>query len=160
MRRVVAELDKDLAVSRLEPMADYVSANAAQRRFSLVLMGALGGIALLLAAIGVFGVISYSVTQRTREFGIRLALGEDPGHTRRSVVLGGMRLVALAIGAGLRSPCSAPGGSPVCCTASSRRTRSRSAGIAVLLSMVALLACYLPARRATRVDPALALRGE
>ncbi len=160
VRRVVAELDKDLAVSRLEPMADYVSANAAQRRFSLVLMGALGGIALLLAAIGVFGVMSYSVAQRTREFGIRLALGEDPGHTRRSVVLGGMRLVALSIGAGLAVALIGTRWITGLLYEVKPADPLTFGGIAVLLALVALLACYLPARRATRVDPALALRGE
>ena len=144
VRRVVAELDKDLAVSRLEPMSDYVSANAAQRRFSLVLMGALGGIALLLAAIGVFGVMSYSVTQRTREFGIRLALGEDPRHTRRSVVLGGMRLVALSIAAGLAV--ALVGGRWIAGLLYEVKPADplTFGGIAVLLALVALLACYLP----------------
>jgi putative ABC transport system permease protein len=160
VRRVVAELDKDLAVSHLEPMADYVSANEAPRRFSLVLMGALGGIALLLAAIGVFGVISYSVTQRTREFGIRLALGEDPAHTRRSVVLGGMRLVALAIAAGLAVALLGARWMAGLLYQVKPVDPLTFAAIAVLLALVALLACYLPARRATRVDPALALRGE
>ena len=160
VRRAVAEVDKDLPVSRMAPMVDYVAANAAQRRFSLVLMAALGGIALVLAAIGVFGVISYSVGQRTREFGIRLALGEDPAHTRWSVVLGGMRVVAPSIGIGLAAALAgsrwiagllyrvAPADPPT------------FAAIALLLAAVAGLACYLPARRATRVDPALALRGD
>jgi putative ABC transport system permease protein len=160
VRQVVADLDKDLAVSRLEPMADYVSANEAPRRFSLVLMGALGGIALLLAAIGVFGVISYSVTQRTREFGIRLALGEDPTHTRRSVVLGGMRLVALAIAAGLAVALLGARWIAGLLYRVKPFDPVTFAAIALVLTLVALLACYLPARRATRVDPALALRGE
>ncbi|HEX6107185.1 MAG TPA: ABC transporter permease [Gemmatimonadales bacterium] len=160
VRQAVAELDRDLPVSRLAPMTDYVSANAAQRRFSLILMAALGGIALLLAAVGVFGVISYSVSQRTREFGIRLALGEDPGHTRRSVVLGGMRVVALAIGLGLAAALA--GGRYIAGLLYGVRAADplTFGAIAVLLALVAMLACYLPARRATRVDPALALRGE
>ena len=160
VRRVVAELDKDLAVSRLAPMSDYVSANAAQRRFSLVLMAALGGIALLLAAIGVFGVISYSVTQRTREFGIRLALGENPRHTRLSVMLGGMRLVALSIAAGLAVALVGSRWISGMLYEVKPADPLTFGGIALLLAFVALLACYLPARRATRVDPALALRGE
>jgi putative ABC transport system permease protein len=159
-RRVVAELDPDLPVSRLVPMAGYVSENAAQRRFSFVLMTALGTIALVLAAIGVFGVISYTVSQRTREFGIRLALGEDPAHTRRSVVLGGLRVVVPSIALGLAA---ALAGSR---WISGLLYQVRPAdpvtfgAIALLLGLVAALACYLPARRATGVDPALALRGE
>jgi putative ABC transport system permease protein len=132
----------------------------AQSRFSLVLMSVLGGIALLLTAVGVFGVISYSVSQRTREFGIRLALGEDPRNTRQSVITDGMRLVLASIAIGL--------------VGSLLVTRLMAGllyhvhpadpltfgGIALLLTFVALVACYLPARRATRVDPALALRSE
>ncbi len=102
VRRAVASLDKDLPVDRLTPMESYVGDGMAQARFSLVLMGALGGMALVLAAVGIFGVISYAVSQRTREFGIRLALGEDPAFTRRSVVLRGMRLIGISIG--LRPP--------------------------------------------------------
>ena len=156
----VAELDKDLPVSRLVPMAGYVSANAAQRRLSFVLMTVLGAIALVLAAVGVFGVISYTVSQRTREFGIRLALGEDPARTRRSVVLGGLRVVVPSIGIGLAA---ALAGSRLM---SGLLYQVRPAdpltfgAIGVLLGLVAALACYVPARRATRVDPALALRGE
>jgi ABC-type antimicrobial peptide transport system permease subunit len=160
VRRTVASLDKDLPVDRLTPMETYVGEGLAQARFSLILMAALGGIALVLAAVGIFGVISYSVSQRTREFGIRLALGEDPESTRRSVILGGMRLIALSIGLGL--------------VASFGLTRVLAgllyevgpgdpvtfAGITVVLAVVALVACYLPARRATRVDPMTALRSE
>jgi putative ABC transport system permease protein len=160
VREAVASLDKDLPMSQMAPMAEYVSANAAQRRFSVVLMATLGGLALMLAAVGVFGVVSYSVSQRTREFGIRLALGEDPGRTQRNVIAGGMRLVMASIGMGLLG--------------SLLLTRLISgllyevrpadpltfAGISLLLSLVALLACYVPARRATRVDPALTLRSE
>jgi putative ABC transport system permease protein len=105
-------------------------------------------------------VISYSVSQRTREFGIRLALGEDPRHTKRSVVSDGMRLVLISIGIGLA------GSLLVTRLMAGLLYQVRPAdpvtfaGIALLLSLVALVACYLPARRATRVDPALALRSE
>ncbi len=160
VRRTVAEMDKDLPVARLEPMSRYVEDGRGQARFSLILMAALGGIALLLAAVGVFGVISYSVGQRTREFGIRLALGEDPRHTRMSVVLGGMRLVGLSIATGLVA--ALIGGRWMAGLLYGVRPTDpvTFGGIALLLAGVALLACYLPARRATRVDPALALRGE
>ena len=160
VRRTVAEMDPDLPVSRLIPMGELLSEGMAQARFSLVLMTALGGIALLLTAVGVFGVISYSVSQRTREFGIRLALGEDPSRTRRHVVLGGMRLVLASIAVGLA------GSLVVTRLIAGLLYQVRPADpltfglIAVLLNAVALLACYLPARRATRVDPALTLRSE
>jgi putative ABC transport system permease protein len=157
---LVHEMDKDLAVTRVTPMEHYVSEGMAQARFSLLLMAALGGIALLLAAVGIFGVIAYTVTQRTREFGIRLALGEEPSDTRRGVVARGMRLVGPSIVVGL-----------VCSVILSRFLGGllyevspydplTLGGITVVLMLVALAACYLPARRATSVDPAITLRSE
>jgi putative ABC transport system permease protein len=160
VRHVVAELDKDLAVDRLTPMEAYLAEGRAQARFSLVLMSVLGGIALLLAAIGIFGVISYSVTQRTREFGIRLALGEDPGHTLRTVILGGIRLVLISLALGLAASFLTSRLIAGLLYGVSPADPVTFSGIAVLLGLVALLACYLPARRATRVDPASALRSE
>jgi putative ABC transport system permease protein len=160
VRATIAEMDPDLPVSRLMPMSGLVSEGMAQARFSLVLMSALGGIALLLTAVGVFGVISYSVSQRSREFGIRLALGEDPSRTRRSVVASGMRLVLASIAIGL------VGSLVVSRLIAGLLYQVRPAdpvtfaGIALLLASVALFACYFPARRATRVDPALTLRSE
>jgi putative ABC transport system permease protein len=160
VRQTVKAMDPDLPVSRLTPMSAYLTEGRAQARFSLVLMTVLGGVALLLTAVGVFGVISYSVSQRTREFGIRLALGEDPRQTRLSVVLRGMRLVLLSIGIGL------VGSLALTRLIAGLLYLVRPAdpitfgGIALLLAGVALLACYLPARRATLVDPALALRSE
>jgi putative ABC transport system permease protein len=157
---VVHELDKDLAVTRMAPMTTYLSEGMAQARFSLLLMSTLGGIALLLAAVGIFGVIAYTVTQRTREFGIRLALGEDPRRTRRDVIARGMRLVIPSILVGL-------GGSLLVTRflggllyQVSPHDPLTLVGIAALLAAVALAACYLPARRATAVDPAIALRSE
>ncbi len=157
---VVHEMDKDLAVTRAVPMTAYVSEGLAQARFSFLLMAALGGIALLLAAVGIFGVIAYTVTQRTREFGIRLALGEDPAQTRRGVIARGMGLVAPSIAVGLA--CSLLltrflGGLLYQVSPYDPLTLG---GIAAVLMVVALAACYLPARRATSVDPAITLRSE
>ena len=160
VRQTIEGMDPDLPVSKLTPMATYLSEGRAQARFSLVLMTVLGAVALLLTAVGVFGVISYSVSQRTREFGIRLALGEDPRQTRLNVVRGGMRLVLVSIGIGL------VGSLVVTRLIAGLLYQVRPAdpvtfvGIGLLLTAVALLACYLPARRATRVDPALTLRSE
>jgi putative ABC transport system permease protein len=160
VRQTVESMDPDLPVSRLTPMSTYLSEGRAQARFSLVLMTVLGAVALVLTAVGVFGVISYSVSQRTREFGIRLALGEDPRQTKLSVVVGGMRLVLMSIGIGL------VGSLVVTRLIAGLLYQVRPAdpitfaGIGLLLAAVALLACYLPARRATRVDPALTLRSE
>jgi ABC-type antimicrobial peptide transport system permease subunit len=114
----------------------------------------------VLTAVGVFGVISYSVSQRTREFGIRLALGEDPRRTRLSVVLSGMRLVGISILIGLGGSLAVTRLIAGLLYDVSPADPLTFAGIGLLLGSVALLACYLPARRATRVDPALALRSE
>jgi putative ABC transport system permease protein len=160
VRRTVGEIDPDLPVSRLTPMIGYLTEGQAQARFSLVLMSVLGGAALVLTAVGVFGVISYSVSQRTREFGIRLALGEDPRRTRRNVVLGGMRLVLVSIAIGLVGSLAVTRLIAGLLYHVSPADPLTFAGIGLLLAGVALLACYLPARRATRVDPALALRSE
>ena len=160
VRQTVESMDPDLPVSKLTPMSTYLIEGRAQARFNLVLMTVLGAVALVLTAVGVFGVISYSVSQRTREFGIRLALGEDPQQTQLSVVLGGMRLVLLSIVIGL------VGSLMVTRLIAGLLYQVRPAdpvtfaGIGLLLTAVALLACYLPARRATRVDPALTLRSE
>lgn len=157
---LVHEMDKGLAVTRMAPMAVYLSEGMAQARFSFLLMAALGGIALVLAAVGIFGVIAYTVTQRTREFGIRLALGENPAQTRRSVIMRGMGLVGPSILVGLA--CSLLltrflGGLLYQVSPYDPLTLG---GIALVLALVALAACYLPARRATAVDPAITLRSE
>jgi putative ABC transport system permease protein len=156
----VASLDADLPVNRLVPLESYVGDGLAHARFSLVLMTVLGAVALVLTAVGVFGVISYSVSQRTREFGIRLALGEDPRQTRLSVVLGGMRLVLVSIGIGLAGSLVVTRLIAGLLYEVGPADPVTFAGIGLLLALVALLACYLPARRATRVDPALTLRSE
>ncbi|MGH7511366.1 MAG: ABC transporter permease [Gemmatimonadales bacterium] len=157
---LVHEMDKDLAVTRMAPMTLYLSEGMAQARFSLLLMTALGGIALLLAAVGIFGVIAYTVTQRTREFGIRLALGEDPRRTRRDVIVRGMRLVVPSIVIGLGASLVFTRFLGGLLYQVSPHDPLTLGGIAALLAVVALAACYLPARRATAVDPAIALRSE
>jgi putative ABC transport system permease protein len=157
---LVHEMDKDLAVTRMAPMAQYLSEGMAQARFSLLLMTTLGGIALLLAGVGIFGVIAYTVTQRTREFGIRLALGEDPRQTRRDVIGRGMRLVVPSILVGLGASLLFSRFLGGLLYQVSPHDPLTLGGIAALLGAVALAACYLPARRATAVDPAIALRSE
>jgi len=157
---LVHEVDKDLAVTRMAPLVTYLSEGMAQARFSLLLMATLGGIALLLAAVGILGVIAYTVTQRTREFGIRLALGEDPRHTRRDVIARGMRLVVPSILVGLGASLLFTRFLGGLLYQVSPHDPLTLGGIAALLAAVALAACYLPARRATAVDPAIALRSE
>jgi ABC-type antimicrobial peptide transport system permease subunit len=158
VRAVMRSLDPDVAVDRVRPMSTYVSDGLAQARLSLALMSGFGAAALLLAAVGVYGVISYSVGQRTREIGIRMALGESPGHVRNTVLLEGLRLVlpSLAIGAAAAWLLSqfittllyqTDAGDP-----------STFLAMSAVLLAVALAGCYIPARRATTVSPLTAMR--
>jgi len=160
LRRAVDEIDKNVPVFRVRTLPDYFSQSIAQPRLNAMLVGLFALIALLLAAAGIFGVMSYSVTQRTQEIGIRLALGAQRYDVLRLVVLQGMRFVGAGIVLGLI-------GVFVC----TRLMQSLLFGIGatdlrtmfavtVILAAVAFIACLLPARRATLVDPARALRAE
>jgi putative ABC transport system permease protein len=160
VRRELAALDPTQSVARVATMDEMVATNLAQPRFSAVLLNWLSGLALLLAAVGIYGVLSYSVAQRTSEFGIRFALGAQSSTILKLVIGHGMSLVAIGLVIGI--------------TASLALTRLMTnllfgvspsdpltfVVIASVLVTVALLACLLPARRATKVDPMTALRHE
>jgi putative ABC transport system permease protein len=160
VRREVAAMDPSLPLADLRPMQDYVEDALAGPRLSLLLMQAVGGLALLLATIGIYGVISYSVTQRQREFGVRIALGETPNRLTRAVVLQGARLVAASIAAGLAGALAGTrllSGLLYNVNPSDPLT---FASVSLALAGVALLACYVPARRASRADPLSILRND
>jgi putative ABC transport system permease protein len=158
--REIHALEREIPISDVRTMDEYVSASVAAPRFNTILLGAFAGLALLLAAVGIFGVISYSVAQRTRELGIRRALGASTGSVMRLVVWRGMGLAGAGILAG--------GGAALALTRTLRKLlydtaptdAATFAGVALVLAAVALLACYLPARRAARVEPTQALRME
>lgn len=158
LRDAIAELDKDVPLYRPRSLEDYVASSVAQPRFNALLVGLFSGLALLLAAAGIFGVMSYSVTQRTQEIGIRIALGAQRYDVLRLVVGQGMRLVAFGVGAGL-----------IVTMALTRLLSGLLYGVSAtdlatlfmvssLLALVALMACWLPARRASAIDPMVALR--
>ena len=160
LRREVQAVDPNLPVFGERTMEEVVSASLAQRRFALQVVGVFGVLALLLAGVGVYGVVAYSVSQRTREIGIRLALGASSGSILRWVFRQGMRLTLLGLGAGLVGALLLTrllGGLLYGVAPTDPVTY---AGLAALLAAVALLACYVPARRATKVDPMVALRYE
>ena len=160
VRGAVWEVDKDLPVSAVRTMEDVLSESLARQRFSTILPGVFAGLALVLAAVGIYGVMSYSVTQRTREIGIRMALGAQKSHVVKLTVGQGLRLVLGGVVIGLV-------GSLILTRLMSsllfRVTATDPATmvtISLVLVGVALLASYLPARRAARVDPLVALRYE
>jgi ABC-type antimicrobial peptide transport system permease subunit len=160
IRDAVWSVDRSLPVWAVETMDELRVGSFAATRFSTMLLTAFGGLALLLAAVGVYGVISYGVSQRTQEIGIRVALGADNRSVLRLVVGHAAALTGLGLALGLTG---ALGLSSVIAgllfQVSPTDPPTLAAGV-VLLSFVALLAAVIPARRAARVDPAIALRAE
>ncbi len=160
VRREVAAIDPSQAVTRVATMDQLVAANLAQSRFSAMLLNWLSGLALLLAAVGIYGVLAYSVVQRTGEFGVRLALGAQAGDILKLVIGQGMRLIAIGLGLGLAASFALTQLISKLLFGVSATDPLSFAGIALLLTAIALFACWLPARRATHVDPLTALRHE
>jgi putative ABC transport system permease protein len=160
VRGQVAALNKDQALFNVRTMEQIVAQSVAPRRFSMLLLTIFAAVALVLAGVGIYGMMSYAVAQRTREIGVRMALGAQVSDVLRMVIGQGMKLVLTGLALGL-----------VASVALTRTIRSllfgvsatdpaTFAAIAALLALVALLACFVPARRATRVNPMVALRGE
>jgi predicted permease len=157
---VVWATDKTAPITNVKTVDQMISDSAAQPKFQAVLLGSFSALGLFLAMIGIYGVISYSVIQRTHEIGVRVALGAQPRDVMRLVLGQGAILATIGIGIGLAGA-----------LALTRFLQSQLfeikandpvtfAGVAILLMVAALLACYIPARRATRVDPMIALRYE
>jgi predicted permease len=158
--REARALDPNLPLYDVKTMRQWLSESLARRRFAMLMLGLFAGVAMLLAAVGIYGVMSYTVAQRTREIGIRVALGAQRRDVLRLIVRHGMSLTGIGVGLGL-----------VAAVTSMRLMVSLLFGvratdpltfamIALLLALVALLACWIPARQATKVDPMVALRVE
>ena len=160
VRNEVAALDPAQAITRVATMEEMVAGHLAQPRFSAVLLNWLSGLALLLAGLGIYGVLAYSVAQRTGEFGIRLALGARGADILKLVIGQGMRLVGVGLFAGLAISLVLTRLLTRLLFGVSATDPLTFAMVALLLSAIALLACWLPARRATRIDPLVALRHE
>ncbi|HEU5451103.1 MAG TPA: ABC transporter permease, partial [Terriglobales bacterium] len=160
LRAQVAALDKDLPLTNVRTMPERIDESVDRPRFRTLLLGSFAAAALLLAAIGIYGVLAYSVSQRTREIGIRMALGANPARVVALVVARGMVLVGVGVTVGLAGALALTRLMSSLLYAVSARDPQSFVAVSVLLAMVALLACYLPARIAARVDPMIALRSE
>jgi predicted permease len=159
-RQALRELDPALPAARMGPLQEAVSDSVAERRFSMLLLGVFALVALFLAAVGLYGVVAYAVAQRTREIGVRMAIGAEARDVLRLVLKGGLRLSLMGVAIGIAAA-----------LALSRVLASMLydvapfdplsyAGTALLLLAVAAVACSVPAARAARVDPVIALRQE
>jgi putative ABC transport system permease protein len=160
VRQAIRAIDPDEATSAFRMMGDVVSTSAAGDRFNALLLGAFGGIALLLTAAGIFGVLSYLVTQRTREIGLRMALGAQRLSVVRLIVGQGVRLALLGLCIGVVAAVVVTRWMSSVLFDVKPTDPLTFAAVAVVLGTVAFLASYLPARRAMRVDPMVALRYE
>ena len=160
LRQQVQAVDPNLPVFDVKSLEEIVSDSLVQRRFGMQMLGLFGFVALLLAAIGIYGVMSYAVTQRTREMGIRLALGAQPRDVRKLVVRQGVTLAVVGVLIGLAGSFALTRLMANLLFGVRATDPLTFALIAVLLTVVALVACYLPARRATKVDPLEVLRYE
>jgi putative ABC transport system permease protein len=160
LRDVVSSVDKDEALSTVRSMDDVLNASVAQPRFSSQLLGLFAALALLLAAIGLYGLMAYSVSQRMSELGIRVALGASRQDILRLVLGHGSLLVVAGIGMGLLASVAAGRLISSLLFAVSPTDPKIFLAVATLLIAVAFIASYIPARRAMRVDPLVALRYE
>jgi putative ABC transport system permease protein len=160
VREALRAIDPDEATSTFRTMDDVVSSSASGDRFNTLLLGAFAAIALLLTAAGIFGVLSYLVTQRTREIGLRMALGAQPQEVLRVIVGHGLRLMLFGLCIGVAAALVVTRWMSSVLFDVKPTDLLTFAAVAVVLTVVAFLASYVPARRAMRVDPMVALRYE
>lgn len=160
IRGEIASIDKDQPIVAISTMSQLMTDSVSTRRFTLILLGLFSGLALVLAAIGIYGVISYTVAQRTRDIGIRMALGATQSDVLRDVMSIGVRLTCIGLVLGLAGAFAATRVLASLLYGVHSTDAVTFTAVSLVLMIVALFASYLPARRATRVDPIVALRYE
>ncbi len=158
--KIVAEMDQDIPLFGVKSMEEYLSASVAKPRFSSTLLSIFSAVALVLTIVGLYGVMSYSVAQRTNEIGIRLALGAQRRDVLLMVVKHGSKLILIGLGIGLALAFALTRWISSLLFGVTAKDPFTFVAVSVLLAIVALIACYVPALRATRVDPMEALRCE
>ena len=160
VRHEVRAIDNAQSISEARLMEDIVARSLTRDRFSVFVLGAFAGLALILAAVGLYGLVAYFVTQRTNEIGVRIALGAEPRGIQRLIVVQSLRMVLIGLGVGLVGAVAVSGILRSLLYEVKPRDPMTLAGVTILLLGVAIAAAFIPARRAARVDPVLALRAE
>ena len=160
IRDVIAEIDRDQPVTNIKTMSDVVAGTVAPRKFNMVLFGLFAVIAMLLAALGIYGVMAYSVSQRTQEIGIRMALGAQKSDVVGLIIRNGVMLTLIGVAVGLALALALTRLMTTLLFGITPNDATTFAAVSAFLILMALVACYIPARRATNVDPLVALRYE
>jgi predicted permease len=160
IRGAIASIDKDQPIFAIATMEKLVGDSVSTRRITLILLGLFSGLALVLAAIGIYGVVSYSVSRRTHEIGVRMALGAQRESVLRMILDQGAKIALIGVAIGLLAALGLTRLMSTLLYGISAADPLTFAAVAAVLAAAALLACYIPARRAMRVDPMVALRYE
>jgi putative ABC transport system permease protein len=160
IKTVIQNIDKDMPLEDTKTMQELLAESNSGRRFNMLLLSLFAGVALLMAIVGIYGVMSYTVAQRTKEIGIRVAVGAQAGDVFRMVIGQGMMLALIGIALGLVAAFGVTRLMTSMLFGVEATDPTTFIGIALLLAVVALVACYIPGRRAMKVDPLIALRYE